>query len=89
MNPEQVEQTLTTVKRLNKIAKNRNQSLAQMSLAWNLRKSELACVLIGASRAEQVVDNVRALDNLKFSSEELSEIDKALSEQGNISWGAH
>lgn len=89
LHPEQVDQTLQTVQRLNQLAKSRNQSLAQMALAWNLREPELSCVLIGASRPEQVVDNVRALDNLKFSAEELKEIDQILGEQGNISWGAH
>ena len=89
LQPEQVEQTLVTVKKLNEVAKNRGQSLAQMALAWNLREPELACVLIGASRPEQVVDNVKALDKLDFSADELAEIDQILKEQGNISWGAH
>lgn len=89
LHPEQVDQTLATVKRLNAVAANRNQSLAQMALAWNLRQPALACVLIGASRPEQVVANVAALDNLTFSPVELAEIDQILAEQGPIAWGAH
>ena len=51
-----------------------------MALAWNLRIPELASVLIGASNPKQVIENVKALDNLSFSPEELLEIDHALSE---------
>lgn len=89
LQSEQVGQTLETVKSLNEIAKNRGQSLAQMALAWNLREPEIACVLIGASRAEQVVDNVKSLDHLDFSEDELTQIDNILNKQHPISWGAH
>ncbi len=57
-----------------------------MALAWNLRKPELACVLVGASRPQQLVDNVKALDNLVFSDEELSAIDDILSKQPAVDW---
>ena len=89
LHPQQVDQTLTTVKRLNAVAANRGQSLAQMALAWNLREPAMASVLIGASRPEQVVDNVAALQNLSFSPAELTEIDQILAEQGPIAWDAH
>lgn len=58
-----------------------------MALAWNLRNPEMACVLIGASRPEQLLDNVKALDNLAFSDDELSEIDRILGEQDGVNWG--
>jgi len=61
---------------LNDIAKARGQSLAQMALAWVLLRTTSA--LIGASRPEQIEENVKALDNLDFSDEEIWRIDRAL-----------
>ncbi|MGH1585714.1 aldo/keto reductase [Lactiplantibacillus plantarum] len=88
LNPVQVEQTLATVKRLNEVAQQREQSLAQMALAWNLRQPALASVLIGASRPEQVVNNVAALEKLKFSESELATIEQILTEQPAIDCNA-
>ena len=59
-----------------------------MALAWNLREPTLACALIGASRPQQVIDNVRALDHLDFSDEELAQIEQILGEQTPIDWSA-
>lgn len=59
---------------MNEIAKARGQSLAQMALAWVLRLPEVTA-LVGASRVEQIEQNVAALDNLNFSPEELRRID--------------
>ncbi len=81
LHEDQVEATLATVKQLNEIAKRRGQTLAEMAVAWNLREPEIACVLVGASRPSQLVDNVKALDNLTFSKEELKEIDQVLGSQ--------
>lgn len=75
---DQVEKTIGTVKKLNKVAERRGQSLAEMALAWDLREPEIACVLVGASRPLQLVDNVKALNNLKFTQAELDEIDDIL-----------
>ncbi|MGB0371448.1 MAG: aldo/keto reductase [Opitutales bacterium] len=69
---------LKKVKALNEIAKSRSQSLAQMALVWNLNFSPVASVLIGASRAEQLKNNVEALENTAFSTEELQRIRDAL-----------
>ncbi|MDA0990723.1 MAG: aldo/keto reductase, partial [Verrucomicrobia bacterium] len=66
------------LKRLNELARERNQSLAQMSLAWVLRLPQVTSALIGASRAGQIRENVAALDNLAFSTEELDAIDELL-----------
>jgi L-glyceraldehyde 3-phosphate reductase len=63
---------------LNKIAVVRNQTLAQMALAWVLRDKRVTSALIGASSAEQIDENIAALKNLKFTSEELAQIDSAL-----------
>ena len=69
------EEQLEKVAKLNEAAKERGQSLAQMALAWVLRRDEVASVLIGASRVSQLEDNVAALDKLEFSTEELVKID--------------
>ena len=66
---------LEKVKKLNEIAENRGQSLAQMALAWILKDGKVTSVLIGASRPEQILDNIKALDNIVFSEEELRRID--------------
>jgi len=63
---------------LNEIAKERGQSLAQMSLAWVLREGKVTSALIGASKVSQIEENIAALDNLKFTSEELNKIEEAL-----------
>lgn len=89
LNSTQVEQTLATVQKLTAVATKRGQSLAQMALAWNLRVPEVASVLIGASRPEQIVANVQALNHPDFTTAELTTIDKILAQQGPIAWGAH
>lgn len=63
---------------LDEIAKNRNQTLAQMALSWVLRDDKVTTVLIGASSADQINENIGFIDNLSFSSEELKKIDKIL-----------
>jgi L-glyceraldehyde 3-phosphate reductase len=63
------------VKQLNEIAKKRDQSLAQMALAWLLKDTRLTSVLIGARTVEQLKDNLGTLDNLEFSREELKKIE--------------
>ncbi len=63
------------VRKLNEIASDRGQSLAQMALAWILKDGYVTSVLIGASKSAQILDNIRALDNTDFSDEELAAID--------------
>ncbi|ABK09825.1 L-glyceraldehyde 3-phosphate reductase [Burkholderia orbicola] len=77
---------LEHVRKLNAIAERRGQSLAQMALAWVLRNGRVTSALIGASRAEQVRENVGALQNLEFSAEELAEIDRYATEGGINLW---
>jgi L-glyceraldehyde 3-phosphate reductase len=74
------------VRKLNAIAERRGQSLAQMALAWVLRDTRVTSALIGASRAEQVRENVAALAHLAFSAEELAEIDRYATEGGINLW---
>jgi L-glyceraldehyde 3-phosphate reductase len=77
---------LEHVRKLNAIAERRGQSLAQMALAWVLRNGRVTSALIGASRAEQVRENVGALKNLEFSAEDLAEIDRYATEGGINLW---
>jgi L-glyceraldehyde 3-phosphate reductase len=69
---------LNKTKKLNEIAKKRGQTLAQMSLAWVLRDGKITSVLIGASSLGQIKENVKILDNLEFSKEELAQIEDIL-----------
>ncbi|MEF9671785.1 aldo/keto reductase [Pseudomonas sp. PCH446] len=69
---------------LNEIARRRGQSLAQLALAWTLRDPRVTSALIGASRPEQIIENVGALKNLSFTQEELAEIDRFAQEGGSI-----
>jgi len=71
---------LDKVRKLNKIAQNRDQSLAQMSIAWILRNPEITTVLVGVSKPEQLLDNIESLDNLDFSSDELERIELILND---------
>lgn len=69
---------LDKTNRLNILANQRGQTLAQMALSWVLRRNTMTSVIIGASRFEQINDNVKAIENLEFSAEELAEIDEIL-----------
>lgn len=80
LRPEHItEDKLTKVRKLNEIAQGRGQTLAQMSLAWILRKPEVTTVLIGASKVSQIDDAVGALSKISFTFEELTRIDSILS----------
>jgi L-glyceraldehyde 3-phosphate reductase len=70
---------LAQIRALNELAARRGQSLAQMALAWVLRDERMTSALIGASRVEQIEQNVAALANLSFTVEELAGIDAIVS----------
>lgn len=72
------EDMLLKIKKLNALAAQRGQSLAQMALAWILRDGDITSVLIGASRPSQVLDNIGMIGNTSFSEEERREIDEIL-----------
>ncbi|MEZ5783639.1 MAG: L-glyceraldehyde 3-phosphate reductase [Rhizobiaceae bacterium] len=80
--------TLKNIKALDKIAKARGQTLAQMAIAWVLRKGRVTSALIGASRPEQVDDCVGALKNLDFTEAELADIDKFARDADINLWAA-
>lgn len=65
---------LEKIKKLNKIAENRDQSLAQMAVSWLLKDKKVSSVIVGASSIEQLDDNLKAIRNLNFSEEELKQI---------------
>lgn len=72
LSPERLDQ----IRALNEIARRRGQTLAQMALAWILRDTAITSVLIGASKPQQITDDLKAIENTTFSSEELAEIDR-------------
>jgi L-glyceraldehyde 3-phosphate reductase len=79
-------QNLERARQLDAIARRRGQTLAQMALAWTLRDKRVTSALIGASSPEQVADSVKALDNLSFTADELTEIDRHAVEGGVNLW---
>jgi L-glyceraldehyde 3-phosphate reductase len=80
------EANIANVRALNAIAQRRGQSLAQMAIAWVLRKPVVTSALIGASRWEQIEDCLGALRNTQFSKAELDDIDKHAADGGLNIW---
>ncbi len=70
------EEKIKMVRALNDIAAQRGETLAQMALAWVLRKNAVTSVLVGASKPEQITDNLNVLNSAPFSDEELKMIDE-------------
>ena len=70
------EEKLVKVRALHEIARERGETLAQMALSWIMYKEEVTGVLIGASKPEQILENVGILQSKSFSKEELARIDK-------------
>ena len=70
------EERLRQIAGLNQIAKNRNQTLAQMALSWILRDGGVCSVLIGASKPSQILENISVTEYTDFTEEELEQIDK-------------
>ncbi|HET9718742.1 MAG TPA: L-glyceraldehyde 3-phosphate reductase [Solirubrobacteraceae bacterium] len=77
------EENLERVRRLNDVAAQRGQSLAQMAVAWVLRDPRVTSALVGVSSVRQLEDNVASLRGLDFTAEELAEIDRQ-AQEGNI-----
>jgi L-glyceraldehyde 3-phosphate reductase len=80
LKKEDVNTAHDKIVKLNEIASRREQSLAQMALAWVLKDKRITSVLIGASSVQQLDDNVEVLKNLRFSQEDLESIEKVLKE---------
>ena len=75
LKEKNIEDNREVLIKLNEIAAARNQTLAEMALAWILKDSDITSVLIGASRPAQILDNIKALENTNFSKDELDAID--------------
>ena len=82
------EANLNSLSLLNEMAQQRGQSMAQMALSWLLKDDRVTSVLIGASRAEQLEENVQALNNLTFSTKELAQIDQHIADGELNLWQA-
>src|SRR5882757_7592072 len=82
------EKNLANVRALNEIAQRRGQSLAQMAIAWVLRKPAVTSALVGASQWAQIEDCLGALRNLQFDAGELAEIDSHANDGGLNIWAA-
>jgi L-glyceraldehyde 3-phosphate reductase len=78
LTPGDVKNNLPKVRELNMLAVQRGQKLAQMAIAWVLRKSQVTSALIGASSVGQLETNLKSLDHLEFSREELEKIEDIL-----------
>src|SRR5215510_1251978 len=78
LTPDDVKENLPKVQKLNELATQRGQSLAQMAIAWTLRKPAVTSSLIGASSVKQLEDSLSALNHLKFSDDELEKIENIL-----------
>lgn len=74
------EAMVAKLNKLNAVAERRGQKLSQLALSWVLHNPAVATVLIGASRPEQIVENVACINNLEFSAEEIAEIEAILAE---------
>ena len=72
------EEKMEQIRALNQLAEERGQALAQMALAWVLRRPEVTSVLVGASSPEQLSANIAAIENLEFRAEELTAIETIL-----------
>ena len=72
VQPEKMEK----IRALNDIAANRNQTLAEMALAWLLHHDAVTSVLVGASKPAQILDNLKAAENTSFTEDELNAIDR-------------
>ncbi|MDE7038936.1 MAG: aldo/keto reductase [Lachnospiraceae bacterium] len=69
------EERLEQIRRLNELAGQRGQTLAQLALSWVLKDDEICSVLIGASKPEQIIENISSIHNMKFTQEELDMIE--------------
>ena len=82
------EANLSSLRLLNEMAHARGQTMAQMALSWLLKDERVTSVLIGASRPEQLEENVQALNNLRFSEDELMRIDQHVADGELNLWQA-
>ncbi|MDY5987798.1 MAG: aldo/keto reductase, partial [Lachnoclostridium sp.] len=75
LKEEKVHQKMKSIENLNQLAQERGETLAQMALKWVLKDHDITSVLIGASRPEQILDNLEVMNSADFTEEELRLID--------------
>jgi L-glyceraldehyde 3-phosphate reductase len=80
------DENLRRIRRLNEVAADRGQSLPQMAIAWTLRDDRVTSALIGARTIAQLEENIAALDNLSFTDDELTAIDRTATDAGIDLW---
>lgn len=78
------ESRLEQIRSLNELAEKRGQTLAQMALSWILKDDEVCSVLIGASRTQQIIENIAAIQNVNFTQEELRSIEEIRGQKRDI-----
>jgi L-glyceraldehyde 3-phosphate reductase len=71
-------QTIDKIRKLNELAQQRGQTLAQMALSWILKDNRITTVLVGASKPAQLSDSLECLKNLQFSEDDLKQIEAIL-----------
>ena len=76
LNETELNSKITAIRQLNEIAKQRGETLAQMALKWVRKDNVVTSVLIGASKPEQILDNLRSIEGSGFTQEELNRIDE-------------
>lgn len=76
LNETELNNKITAIRQLNEIAKQRGETLAQMALKWVRKDNVVTSVLIGASKPEQILDNLRSIEGSGFTQEELNKIDE-------------
>lgn len=76
LNETELNNKITAIKALNEIAKQRGETLAQMALKWVRKDNVITSVLIGASKPEQILDNLHSMEGSGFTQEELNRIDE-------------
>ena len=76
LNETELNNKITAIKALNELAKQRGETLAQMALKWVRKDNVVTSVLIGASKPEQILDNLRSIEGSCFTQEELNRIDE-------------
>jgi L-glyceraldehyde 3-phosphate reductase len=76
LNPETVNQNMERVRALSELAQRRGQKVSQMALAWVLRDPRVTSAIVGVSSVQQLEENIGALDNRAFSTDELAEVDR-------------
>jgi L-glyceraldehyde 3-phosphate reductase len=79
LSKEITQETINKLNSLNNLAAKRGQSLSQMAIAWTLKNPTITSALIGASRPEQIEDNLKSLNNTSFSNDEIFQINSILS----------